>query len=197
MVIQFLLPLAWAVSLSGECYDNNSAKACYELSQKLSKGSASDKQRAEVARLKACKLGMSMACVVGITKETKTGSGPFGKSATPKPEATLEAARMGSDSMAIKRSEAEKHLENLPALLQDAAMEERKDGYEFTQIESKSVYETLGFKVGDTLMEINGHRVESPMDAMNLFVLLRDENNFSVKTKRAGKISVRKYTVTD
>lgn len=180
MFILFL-STAFAASLNSQCYDGNSCKACFELSQTL-KG-----PRAALAKDKACKLGYSAACTPGPKVEIKKTESKI---------ATIEA-KPSSDSMKLKRVEVDRHLENLPALLQDAAMEERNPGFEFVQIEPKSVYETLGFKVGDILLEINGHAVESAIDASQMFVLMRDEKIFNVKFKRGGKTTARKYEITN
>lgn len=191
MIIFILMNFAWAGSLNSDCYDKNLGKACFELSQKLLSGKTpSDRTRGDLARQKACKLGVSAACAPAAGKESSVSKGDgLGTKAAVVPAS--------SETIKLKRSDVEKDLENLPALLQDASMEARNPGYEFTQIEPKSVYDKIGFKVGDILLEINGHVVESSLEAMNLFVLLRDEKNFEVKIKRAGKISVRKYQVTD
>jgi hypothetical protein len=45
------------------------------------------------------------------------------------------------------------------------------------------------------LLEINGNILENQAQAMELFVLLRSETDFSVKLKRAGKVIEREYEI--
>jgi hypothetical protein len=184
----FISALTFATSagdskkLLSECYDGNSGKACLQLAERLSTGKTpSDQERAKLARHRACTLGESSMCV--------SGSAPAPGKISEKPDT--------NETMNIKRAQVEGELANLPALLQGARLEGRKQGFEFVQVEPGSAYETLGFRIGDILLEINGHVLESSSQAMELFVLLRSETDFKIKLKRAGKVIERKYEIKD
>jgi hypothetical protein len=157
--------------LLSECYDGNSGKACLQLAKNLA--ASSDHERAKLARRRACSLGETSACA-----------------AAPSPAETNE-------TMVIQRAEVEGQLSNLPELLEGARLEARSKGFEFVQIESQSAYAKLGFRLGDILLEINGHQLESAAQAMELFVLLRSETDFKVKLKRKTQLIERRYTIKE
>jgi type II secretory pathway component PulC len=192
MFFTLLLPTVFAASLSGDCYDKNSAKACLALAEQLSKSKLEqDHQRAEVARARACKLGLKPACENTATKESAQK-----KSSDERKMPGLSVSSQNTN-MTLYRAEIDEKLQNLPGLLQDARMEPQKQGFQFSQIETGSIYESLGFKVGDILLEINGHKVESAVDASNLFVLLREEKAFDVKLSRKGKVITQHYKIVE
>jgi S1-C subfamily serine protease len=179
----FAAPALDSKKLLSECYDGNMGSACLQLSEKLNNGkSATDRERAKLARHRACTLGEVKACTAG---EAPAAAKP----ATEKADT--------SETMKIKRANVEGELANLPALLQGARLEGRKQGFEFVQLEPGTAYEKLGFRIGDILLEINGHALESSSQAMELFVLLRSESDFKVKLKRDGKVIERKYEIKD
>src|SRR5437899_415092 len=90
------------------CYDRNSAADCAQLSEALAKKtSPADRERAKLARLRACKLGHTSACAA-----VKTASPPV---AAAKPEA--------NQIMKLKRSDVDQQLGDLPSLLQAARLQ--------------------------------------------------------------------------
>ncbi|MBX3021777.1 MAG: hypothetical protein KF799_08890 [Bdellovibrionales bacterium] len=98
----------------------------------------------------------------------------------------------------LKRAVVEDRLENLPSVLMEARLESRLPaGYEFTDIDKGSIYDVLGFKVGDILMEINGEKVDSSLKAAQLIVALKTETRFNVKIKRGTKVSSLAYRIED
>ena len=170
-------------SLLSQCYDEKSGEACLKLSSVLARANTETAAtRSKLARKRACSLGERSAC----------GPAP---ATSPKSLAPLKEA--ANDKMTLKRSEVETEISKLPSLLQDARLEARDHGFEFTQIEAKSAYERLGFRKGDILLEINGHVLEDSTQAMELFILLRSESNFKVKLKRLSKVIERRYEIRD
>lgn len=166
-----------------ECYDGNSGKACLQLAESLArKASASDRERAQLARRRACTLGEPLACTASPAATAPS---------------TAAAPAETNETMAIKRTDVESQLSNLPQLLEGARLEARSQGFEFVQIESQSAYAKLGFRLNDILLEINGHQLKNAAQAMELFVLLRSETDFTVKLKRNGKLIERKYTIKE
>jgi len=170
-------PLPDMKKLMTDCYDGNVARACVQLADRLAAGNtATDHDRAILAQHRACALGDQASCM-----------------ATVKPGTSREAGEI----MRVKRAEVEAELSDLPNLLQSARLEGRDKGFEFVHIDPKSAYEYLGFKMGDVLLEINGHELRTSTQSMELFVLLRSETNFKVKFKRNGQIIERGYLVVD
>jgi hypothetical protein len=170
-------PAPDAKKLMIDCYDGNVAHACVQLADRLAVGTtATDHDRAILARHRACVLGDQPSCM-----------------ANAKPGTSHEAGEI----LRVKRAEIDAELSDLPNLLQSARLEGRDKGFEFVHIDPKSAYEYLGFKIGDILLEINGHELLTSTQAMELFVLLRSETDFKVKLKRDGKILERAYLVVN
>lgn len=98
----------------------------------------------------------------------------------------------------IKRAVVNEKMSNLLDVLQEARLEEAlPDGYQFTDIDEGSIYRDLGFQVKDVLMEVNQNKVDSVTSASHLFIVLRNERDFTVKIKRGGKPMVFKYKIVD
>jgi hypothetical protein len=170
-------PVPDSKRLMTDCYDGNIANACVQLADKLAAGpTATDHDRAVLAKHRACVLGDQPSCMA---------------------TAKLGSSHEASEIMRVKRAEINSELSDLPGLLQSARLEGRDKGFEFVHIDPKSAYEYLGFKIGDVLLEINGHELRTSTQAMELFVLLRSETDFKVKLKRDGQIVDRGYLVVD
>src|SRR4051812_18221825 len=107
-ILLFSLSSSWAAGpdakkLMRDCYDGNSAVACLQLSEKLAAGaSATDHDRAILARHRACILGIQSAC----KSDTKPAP-PGGK----------------IEVMKVKRAEVDAELSNMASLLQSARLE--------------------------------------------------------------------------
>jgi hypothetical protein len=180
MFLLLAVSLAFADSpntkqLAAQCYDENSAPACQKLGETLAKSkAASDRARGELAARRACTLSGNTACPALVMKPELQGP------------------------LHLKRAAVNDKISNLAAVLQDARLEEKlPDGFEFTQIEPKSIYETLGFKEKDILMEVNKHRIDSAAKATELFLALKNETDFAVRIKRKGQPITLTYHIED
>lgn len=104
----------------------------------------------------------------------------------------------------VSRSEIEKSLSNLGAILNQARMVPnivpgtggRVEGFRFVTIQPGSIYEKLGFKPMDVIKEVQGEAVNSPTKAMELYNALRTENNIKLKIDRNGRAETITFDVT-
>lgn len=69
------------------------------------------------------------------------------------------------------------------------------DGYRFASVQGGSIFEKLGFRVGDVLISVNGQRVTSPSDGMKMFSEMRDSSSFQVTIDRGGREEKLNYSV--
>lgn len=123
----------------------------------------------------------------GFKKQAPQNSGPIKKS--------------GEFDFAIKKTDLNKYLNNLSSVLQDARMVPNKDefgaikGFRFMSIKPGSIYEELGFKVGDVITSVNDEPVNSPQRAMELYNALKSENRVNINVERDGRPETFNYTV--
>ncbi len=122
-----------------------------------------------------------------INKTTSTKSGVLQK---------------GGNDFTLKRDDLNKHLKNLPELLQQARAvpvfipgSNEIDGFKLLDIQAGSIYEDLGLKMGDTIKEVNGQKVTSPAKAMELYNQLRNEGHFEFIISRDGQDQTMNYSV--
>ena len=85
-----------------------------------------------------------------------------------------------------------------PQLLNDArVVPVKKDGnpyFMFQFIKKESIYEKLGLKKNDIILEINGFIVDSVAKALKLLEVLQSEREISLKVERDGEsVNFRYY----
>lgn len=99
------------------------------------------------------------------------------------------------------RAEIDAQLENLPNLLQQARVvpESGADGqvscYKMVEIQSGSIYERLGLRLGDCIGGVNGESVNSPQKAMESFQALKTASEIKLKVRRAGRDVELNYNI--
>lgn len=116
-----------------------------------------------------------------------------------------EVARHSDFDFSIKREDINKYTSDLSSILQQARMVPnilpgsggKVDGFRFVSIQPNSIYEKLGFKMGDVIKEVNGEPVNSPTKAMELYNALRSENRIKLSVERDGKNESFSYDVKD
>lgn len=93
------------------------------------------------------------------------------------PEQKSLVQKFGGD-FKLHRSDVKKYLKKLPEILNQARMvpniikkggQEFMHGWRFASIQKGSVYEDLGFKVGDVITEVEGEPVDSAEKALELY----------------------------
>lgn len=101
----------------------------------------------------------------------------------------------------FSRAEINAQLENLPALLQQARVvpETGPDGqircYKMVELQSGSVYEKLGLRIGDCLSAVNGEPINSPQKAMEMYQTLRESSEIKLSYDRNGRNVENSYQI--
>jgi len=99
----------------------------------------------------------------------------------------------GRNQFSVKRTEVDRLTANMSQVLQQARMEPRfgpnnqVEAFCFVSIQSDTVYEKLGLRVGDCITSVMGKAVTSPQEAMNLYNSLRTSNNIQLGVERDGR----------
>lgn len=108
----------------------------------------------------------------------------------------------GKFEFSIRRSDLEGLTQNLSALLQQARMEPvfspdgiGVEGFRFSNIQPGSVYEKLGFKIGDMIRSVNGEPVNSPTKAMEMYNVLKTSSNVQLGVERDGREERFSYSI--
>ncbi|EDM23419.1 PDZ domain-containing protein [Caminibacter mediatlanticus] len=84
---------------------------------------------------------------------------------------------------------------NLRKIWQNIGINKIKEGYKITYIKKGSIFEKIGLKKGDILLEVNGRKLNSDADAWDLYRNLDKFNFFEIKIKRNNQIKVLNYEV--
>ena len=88
---------------------------------------------------------------------------------------------------------------NLNSLLQTARMvpqikNGKTIGFKLVEIETGSLLENIGLRVGDLIVEINQVKLNSPEKALQIFQQVREANNISLGLIRNGKSETFEYS---
>lgn len=90
-------------------------------------------------------------------------------------------------------------LEDWGKFLQDARVvafeKEKKTYFRFKQIKEGSIYEKLGLKKDDILLEINGSPIDNPSKGLALMNALKSEREIVLKIERDRKVKVLRYYI--
>lgn len=122
-----------------------------------------------------------------------------GKAPTGPTSAEIKQTSQGN--FEISRSEILKHTADMASLLQQAAMQPRRNAngeiecFRFLAIQPNSVYTKLGLQVGDCLKTVNGEKIDSPAKAMELYKQLQGASNISLGMERDGRDTSNNYNI--
>ncbi|MGE0764033.1 MAG: type II secretion system protein GspC [Bdellovibrionales bacterium] len=116
-----------------------------------------------------------------------------------------EISRQGDFDFSLRREDLNKYTSDLSSILNQARMVPnivpgsggRVDGFRFVSIQPNSIYEKLGFKMGDVIKEVNGEPVNSPTKAMELYNALRSEARIKLSVERDGRNEAFTYEVKE
>ena len=101
------------------------------------------------------------------------------------------SSNQGGNTFNFKRVWVDEQLANFEQLLNDARVvptnKDKKPYFMFQFIKADSIYEKLGLKKNDIILEINGFVVDSVGKALKLLEVLQAESEISLKVERAGK----------
>ncbi len=106
----------------------------------------------------------------------------------------------------INRSDINTHLGQIHEILQQARVVPHRverdgvsviEGYTFAKIDKGSIYEDLGFQVGDIIKSVNGEAIHNPQKALELFDKFKTSSDVKVLVERDGKEVEYKYGVNE
>lgn len=110
------------------------------------------------------------------------------------------------NNFSVKRSDINSYLKNLPEILSQARVIPNRvrengnflvKGFRFASIKKDSIFEKLGFELGDTIKEVNGEEVNTPEKALQLFEKLRNSSNVKLLVEKDGKDVEYEYNVSE
>ena len=103
------------------------------------------------------------------------------------PEVPVEA----ENTFHFQRVWVDEQLTNFEQLLNDARVVPTKKGeksyFMFQYIKDESIYEKLGLKQNDIILDINGFLVDTIGKALKLLEILQSEREIAIKIEREGK----------
>lgn len=124
------------------------------------------------------------------------------QSSAPQSQGNGLVVQKGKFDFSVRRSDVESLTQNLSSLLQQARMDPvfspdgiGVEGFRFVNIQPGSIYEKLGFKVGDMIRSVNGEEVNSPTKAMEMYNLLKSSNNVQLGVERDGRVERFNYSI--
>jgi general secretion pathway protein C len=112
-----------------------------------------------------------------------------------------EVAQVAPNKFEIKRSDLNRYLADMSAVLQQASMSPRRNAsgeiecFRFNAITPGSIYTQLGMQNGDCIKEVNGVRIESAAQAMDMYGKLRNESAISLGFERDGRDQTSSYSI--
>lgn len=125
----------------------------------------------------------------------------FGATKPAGPSTPAEIKQTSAGNFEIARSEILKHTADMASLLQQAAMQPRRNAngeiecFRFLAIQPKSVYTQLGFQVGDCLKAVNGEKIDSPAKAMEMYKALQASPSINILMERDGRDTNNNYNI--
>jgi len=110
--------------------------------------------------------------------------------------------KRGENQYRVSRSDINQQLKNLPEILNQARVVPHREGgelkgFRFQSIQEGSVYESLGFQVGDIIKEVDGEFVKDPEQALELFERLKGSSGFKILVEKQGKEVELDYSVNE
>jgi general secretion pathway protein C len=126
----------------------------------------------------------------------------FGLQALTAPAPNSIIDQRGRYDFAIRRTDLENLTSNLSSLLQQARMEPvfspdgiGIEGFRFSNIQAGSIYEKLGFKIGDMIRSVNGEPVNSASKAMEMYNVLKSSTQVQLGVERDGRDERFNYSI--
>jgi len=122
--------------------------------------------------------------------------------ATPAKSESVLVKKKGQNQYEVTRSNINDHLNRLPEILNQARVVPHKvdgeiRGFRFQSIDEGSVFESLGFEVGDIIKEVDGEFISSPEQAIELFERLKGSSGFKVLVEKEGQEVELDYNVNE
>jgi type II secretion system protein C len=95
----------------------------------------------------------------------------------------------------VSKKTFNKYLNDFNKIWNNIGIIKSKKGYLITFIRPNSIFEKIGLKKGDILLEVNGRELKSDADAWNLYKHAKEFRFFQIKILRNNKEKVINYEV--
>jgi type II secretion system protein C len=99
------------------------------------------------------------------------------------------------DSISVPKKIFYNYLNNFNKIWQNIGILKTKKGYLITYINPTSIFDKMGLKKGDILLEVNGRKLKNDADAWNIYRHASEFNRFEIKILRNNKEKVITYEV--
>ncbi len=108
--------------------------------------------------------------------------------------------KVGEGRYEIQRSSLNKVISNTTLLARSARIvpsmsNGKPNGFKLYAIRPGSLYSLLGMQNGDTLNAVNGHAINTPDKALEVYTKLRSASHVSISFSRRGKHITHEYTI--
>jgi general secretion pathway protein C len=98
-------------------------------------------------------------------------------------------------SIVINKKTFKEYKNNLSKIWSNIGIIKTKEGYTITYIKKGSVFDKIGLKKGDILLEVNGVRLKNDADAWRLYKNIDKYRNFEIIIKRKNQTKVLNYEI--
>ncbi len=110
-----------------------------------------------------------------------------------------QQAQMPGSGMALSRGEVNEKLRDLKAIMSQAALRPyleagQQEGFIISEIKPDSLYQKLGLNNGDIIIDVNGKRMQSADDILQIVNIMQSGGGIALSLKRNGKIETINYS---
>jgi len=95
----------------------------------------------------------------------------------------------------IDKNTFKEYKNNLNKIWHNIGIIKINDGYLITYIKKNSIFQKIGLKKGDILLEVNGRKLKNDSDAWDLYQNADNFKYFEIKLKRNNKLKVINYEI--
>jgi general secretion pathway protein C len=108
--------------------------------------------------------------------------------------------KVNENEFEVERSAIEEQLNDKQALARQGRVvpnykNGKRDGLKLVGISPNSVYSQLGIQSGDVIQSVNGKKITTSQQAMELFDKMRSENKVSIEVERRGQKRRMEYKI--
>ena len=113
-----------------------------------------------------------------------------------------DVLQTGDNEFSLSRGSLKRYTDNLPSVLQQARVLPEVgagggiDGFRFSSIDKGSIFDQLGFQVGDKIKSVNGEPVSSPAQAMEMYNALQSSRSVAIGIERQGQTQELNYNIS-
>jgi type II secretion system protein C len=95
----------------------------------------------------------------------------------------------------VSKKTFDEYVSDFNKIWQNIGIVKTAKGYVITYIKPNSIFERIGLKKGDVLLEVNGRKLKNDADAWNLYKHAKEFNNFEIKILRNNRERILEYEV--